>query len=267
MILLTKGTGHKIQITTDAAGDIEIDLAYVDKTGTGPASYSFAGAGEPLASITTAVTAQDLLAGAASTERSLRRLSAYNNHASQAVTCTFLIVDGTDTVTLAKVVLAAGESFLIDAAGVISHFDANGGPYVGIGPIATQAEMEAGTSITAVVTPGRQQFHPSACKAWLRCGVAADLTANYNITSLTDTGTGVVAITIATDFSSATGYACVACVEATATTWAVANTREVHIRNATLAAGTVSLDCIDNTATTSLVKDPSSWHAAFYGDQ
>ena len=50
MILLTKGTAHKIQITTDAAGDIEIDLAYVDKTGTGPASYSFAGAGEPQAS-------------------------------------------------------------------------------------------------------------------------------------------------------------------------------------------------------------------------
>lgn len=265
MILLTKGTGHILQLVTDAAGDIEVDLAYVDKTGTGPASYSFAGAGEPLASITTATTT-NLLTGAASTERCLRRFSAYNNHASQAVTCTAQVTDGTDTVTLAKVVLAAGESFLIDAAGYLTHYDANEGAYVGIGPIATQAEMEAGTSITAVVTPGRQQFHPSACKAWLKCGVAANINASYNITSLTDTGTGIVAITIATDFSSA-DYACVACVEATATTWAVANTREVHIRNATLAAGTVSLDCVDNTATTSLVKDPTTWHCAMFGDQ
>jgi len=40
MILLTKGTSHKIRLTTDAAGDIEIHYSAVDKTGTGPASYS-----------------------------------------------------------------------------------------------------------------------------------------------------------------------------------------------------------------------------------
>ena len=269
MLLLTKGTTHKLQVITDAAADVRPDVAYVDKVaGTGGFQYNFTGAGEPLAAITTgAPTTTDLLAGAASTERSVRRLSLYNAHATTAVTCTLQVVDGTDTSIIAKCVLAAGESLVMDAAGVISHLDANGGPYVGIGPIATQAEMEAGTSTTVVVTPGRQQYHPSACKAWLRCGVAADLTANYNITSLTDTGTGIVGITIATDFSAANVYACLATVEATATTWAVANTREVHVRNATLAAGTVSLDCIDNTATTSLVKDPSSWHCAMFGDQ
>jgi len=267
MLLLTQGTGHIIQLTTDAVSDIEVSVHYVDKVaGTGGFQYNFTGAGDPLASVTSATTT-NILTGAASTERSVRHLSFYNNHASTACTCTVLETDGTHTVEHVSVVLAVGESLKMDAAGVWTHYDANGGPYVGVGPIATQAEMEAGTSTSVVVTPGRQHFHPSACKAWLRCGVAADLTANYNITSLTDTGTGIVAITIATDFSAANVYCIVPGVEATATTWAVANTREVHIRNATLAAGTVSLDCIDNTATTSLVKDPSSWHCAMFGDQ
>lgn len=265
MLLLTQGTGHKIQLVTDATGDIEASVSYVDKVaGTGGFQYNFTGAGDPLASITTATTT-DIVAGAASTERSVRYLNFYNAHASTAVTCTVQEVDGTHTAFHKKVVLAAGESLSMDAAGVWTHYDANGGPYVGVGPIATQAEMEGGSSITTVVTPGRQHYHPSAAKAWGKFGVAANVLASYNITSLTDTGTGVIAVTIATDFSTS-DYACNVTVEATATTWAVANTRECHIRSATLAAGTVSFDCTDNTATTSLVKDPTSWHCAMFGD-
>ena len=131
---------------------------------------------------------------------------------------------------------------------------------------ASQAEQEAGSSVTKMVTAGRQHFHPSAVKCWGRFNTAGGVTASYNITSVTDTGTGVIAVTIGTDFSGAGVYAAQVSVEATATTWAVANTREAHIRSATLAAGTVSLDCIDNTATTSLVKDPSSWHFSAFGD-
>lgn len=267
MLLLTQGTSHKIQLITDAAGDIETSVGYVDKVaGTGGFQYNFTAVGDPLASITTATTT-DIVAGAASTERSIRYLKFHNSHASQAVVCTVQEVDGTHTVILHDCTLAAGESLCMDAAGVWTHYDTNVGPYVGIGPIATQAEMEAGTSTTVVVTPGRQHYHPSAAKAWGRFDTAGAVTASYNITSVTDTGTGVIGVTIATDFSGAGVYACQVSVEATATTWAVANTRECHIRNATLAAGTVSLDCIDNTATTSLVKDPSSWHFSAFGDQ
>lgn len=132
---------------------------------------------------------------------------------------------------------------------------------------AVQATQETGTSTILFVTPGVQQFHPSSAKCWGRFNTAGAVTASYNITSVTDTGTGVIGVTIATDFSGAGVYAAFVSVEATATTWAVANAAECHIRNATLAAGTVSLDNIDNTVTTNLVKDPASWHFAAYGDQ
>ena len=70
---------------------------------------------------------------------------------------------------------------------------------------ATQAEQEAGSSTTTFVSPGRQQYHPSAAKAW---GAVANsgtptLEASYNITSLTDNGVGDTTVTIATDFSGA----------------------------------------------------------------
>lgn len=131
---------------------------------------------------------------------------------------------------------------------------------------STQAQQEAGPVTVNFTTPGRQHFHPSAVKCWGRFNVAGGITASYNITSVADTGTGVIAVTIGTDFSGAGVYAAQVSIEATATTWAVANAREAHLRSATLAAGTVSLDCIDKTATTNLVKDPSSWHFSAYGD-
>lgn len=71
------------------------------------------------------------------------------------------------------------------------------------GMVAAQADQETATSTTTVVTPGRQHFHPSASKCWLKCDHAGNVDASYNITSITDTGTGVVTVTIATDFSSA----------------------------------------------------------------
>jgi hypothetical protein len=69
---------------------------------------------------------------------------------------------------------------------------------------ATQAQQETGTAVTAPVTPGRQQYHPSAAKCWVNISdAAATIAASYNITSATDTGAGVVTITINVDFSSA----------------------------------------------------------------
>jgi hypothetical protein len=69
---------------------------------------------------------------------------------------------------------------------------------------AAQADQETATSTSKLVTPGVQQFHPSAAKCWIRCDHAGNTTASFNITSITDTGTGVVTVTIATDFSG--GY-------------------------------------------------------------
>lgn len=70
---------------------------------------------------------------------------------------------------------------------------------------ATQAEMETASSTTVAVTPGRQQYHPSAAKFWVKfngTGTPA-IGASYNFTSITDLGAGNYTMIIATDFSSA----------------------------------------------------------------
>jgi len=74
---------------------------------------------------------------------------------------------------------------------------------------ATQAEQETGTDVTVFVSPGRQQFHASASKAWVRWyhnSGTPTAYASYNVTSLTDNNPGDVTINFTTSFSSATAY-------------------------------------------------------------
>jgi hypothetical protein len=69
---------------------------------------------------------------------------------------------------------------------------------------AVQSDQETATSTATVVTPGRQQYHPSACKAWGRCtqvGTMA-LSAGYNVSSVTDTGVGTTQWNYTVAFSS-----------------------------------------------------------------
>lgn len=265
MIILSQGTGHVIQLVTDAAGDIEASVSYVDKTaGTGGFQYDYAGAGDPLASITSATTTT-ILAGAASTQRAIEYLSFYNNHASQAVTCTVQETDATHTVDHCEVVLAAGERLSMDAAGVWSHYDPNGGIYVGTGPMATQAEMEAGTSTTTVVSPGRLHFHPGVAKFWVKTTPGSVNAASYNVSGVADTAAGITVITIATDFGSAS-WCCQATCESTSDTMTVTNLKFVRIGLGDQAAGTVSIEVHDATAITAVLEDPSSWHVMGYGD-
>lgn len=267
MLILSQGAGHIVQCVTGVGGaDLEPDVHYVDKTGTGPSSYSYAGVGDPLASITTATTTT-LVAGASSTERAIERISLRNNHASVTETVVIQVTDGTHTATLASCSLAPSESLVLDAAGVWTHYDSNMGPYVGVGPIATRAEMEAGTSTTTVVTPGRQHYHPSACKAWGKAvGAGTSLTVNYNITSITDTGTGRLGVTIGTDFSSA-NYAIDAMVERTVTALTATGVEDQTIRNSSPAAGSFEIESYDQTAITFAAQDPQNYFWACFGDQ
>lgn len=137
--------------------------------------------------------------------------------------------------------------------------------FAGLIEIAVQSEMETGTDTTRAVVPGRQQYHPSAAKLWLKAGVTGNILTSYNITSLNDDGTGLVTVTIATDFSSV-DYALQVSTERAATSLGEANARISNIRNATLAAGTFTLECYDGTGTTNVIKDPASWHCVGYGD-
>ncbi len=74
----------------------------------------------------------------------------------------------------------------------------------GIIEIAVQSEMEAGSSNTLAVTPGRQHYHVSAAKGWvLYDQIAVNIDASYNVTSVTDTSAGLYEVVWDTDFSSA----------------------------------------------------------------
>lgn len=74
---------------------------------------------------------------------------------------------------------------------------------------ATQAEQEAATATDVMVTPGRQQFHPSAAKGWAEWNISGVLNGSYNVDSVTDTGVGDWTVIWTTDFSG-TDYTCVA---------------------------------------------------------
>ena len=79
--------------------------------------------------------------------------------------------------------------------------------------VAAQSDQETGSSTTAAVTSGRQQYHPSAAKAWCfwdgtTAGTNA-CTASYNVTNVTRVAAGRYTINFTTAFSSAS-YVCVA---------------------------------------------------------
>jgi hypothetical protein len=94
------------------------------------------------------------------------------------------------------------------------------------GSAASQSDMETATSTTVMVTPGRQHFHPSAAKCWGRTtgGGVPVLAASYNVTSVSDTGVGVLTVTIADDFSSANYSAVANVISAAGANLAVMNT-------------------------------------------
>lgn len=62
---------------------------------------------------------------------------------------------------------------------------------------ASQAELETGSSTTVFTSPGRQQYHASACKVWILFNGTGtvSITNSYNVTSITDHATGDYTIT------------------------------------------------------------------------
>jgi len=127
--------------------------------------------------------------------------------------------------------------------------------------IATQAEQETGSATDKIVTPGRQQYHPSAAKFWAVVTVSGGVPSlgnSYNVTSITDTATGRLTVTIATDFSSS-GWA--GFVDVTLNNITV---RIAGLSVGTPAAGSCEYGCI--TAAPAYT-DPDSWYVGGYGDQ
>jgi hypothetical protein len=72
--------------------------------------------------------------------------------------------------------------------------------------VATQVNMEAASSVTAPVTPGRMIYHPGVAKAVgvLTCASSPSVVSQYNVTSVTDAGVGDYTINLGVTFSATT---------------------------------------------------------------
>jgi hypothetical protein len=126
---------------------------------------------------------------------------------------------------------------------------------------ATQAEMEAASSTTVYVSPGRGQYHPGMAKAWLMYnGVTNTILASYNISSVTDNGTGDFTINFTTAFSSADYAMAQMCNAPTATDYAV----QIDTANVpTASACRVNVINSGSGAKTDIIRIS----AVFFGDQ
>jgi len=122
--------------------------------------------------------------------------------------------------------------------------------------IATEAEMEAATSVTALTTPGREQNHPGVAKAWV--GIDSDGTPlggtalNWNINATSTSGSGKFTVTLETDMASVS-YVVVASPFDTHDT---SNPRICKIQ--ALATGSYSIRTMTETGYLSNVKSLSS---------
>ncbi len=127
--------------------------------------------------------------------------------------------------------------------------------------VATQAQQETATATTLFVCPGRQHFHPSAAKVWCQAGVAGNIASSYNMTSVTDVGTGQIAFIIGTDFSSSNWCSIVQGLIGAG--GAAATTYVTH--SSSQAAGQI-LGQVVNLGDYQ-VSDPTNWMFVGYGDQ
>ena len=129
---------------------------------------------------------------------------------------------------------------------------------------ATQAEMESASSTAVAVTPGRQQYHPSAAKGWVTFTGTTPYTINasYNVSSVTSNFTVAYRVNWDVDFSSANYAYSMNCRKLdtdspTTATMIVCNTY-------TVAAGYMdfALMCVNGTKT-----EPASVVVTAFGDQ
>lgn len=135
------------------------------------------------------------------------------------------------------------------------------GPLVS-GSVATQSDQETATSTTLAVTPGRQQFHPSAAKAWVKftgsaVNGAQTVNASYNVSGVSRTGTGAYTVSFTVPFSSA-NYAAIA----NGSLAAVVMTNQIAA--ASQVAGSIGL-VFANSSTAALI-DPNTGFLAVFGD-
>ena len=165
---------------------------------------------------TTALVANDIPSGALisiiydGTRFQLVSVGAASYAASGAVTSSGLtmatarLLGRTTASTGAVEEISVGASLTL-AGGSISGTAASD-TQAGVIEVAIQSEQESASSTTLAVTPGRQQYHPSASKAWAKFNGATvgtnAPTVGYNVATVTRNSTGNYTVNLTTAFSS-----------------------------------------------------------------
>ena len=266
-MLILRATADILRVVTGSAADLEAHVSAMEADNAAPPVVQDI-VRTNTASITTATTTTILDCTTANRRRNVKHVNLYNNHASQATTCRVEHSDGTNAEVLANVNLLAGESLVLTEGGVWLHYDSNGGLYPSVGNSASQAEMQGATATDRYVTPNAMTWHPGVCKAWGKhavSGAVPQMTATWNVTSVTDSGVSRVTPVIATDFSSA-NYSIQATAEAATTTYSATTTCLICvIRNATPSVTQFTLDLLEIDI--GQATDPAAWYWSAFGDQ
>jgi phosphotransferase system IIB component len=122
--------------------------------------------------------------------------------------------------------------------------------------IADQTAMEAASSTSLVVTPGRQHFHPSAAKAWGMVTPNTTVNASYPAAgvSVVKNGTGDFTVTFGVTFSAAT-YSSIVTLDA--------GSSRMFLHNVTKTTTTLRVVFTDESG---VAKDPATFDYAIFGD-
>lgn len=126
---------------------------------------------------------------------------------------------------------------------------------------ATQAQQEAETSTTTFVSPARQRDNPSSPKAWVvfrGTGTVASL-SSYNVSSITDNGTGDYTVNFTTAFSSA-NYAVLSFGDVVLNS----NNKQRTVNWVSATASAFRLNTVDDLGA---VEDWARVSLVFFGDQ
>lgn len=129
--------------------------------------------------------------------------------------------------------------------------------------VATQAQVEATTALDCFLTPARAIFHPGVAKAWVHfngTGTVA-INASYNVSSITDNGTGDYTVNLAVSFSSSNyGFAISGgegIIPASSPVW-------VHVGSTAPTSNSFRISCTKSAVG---AFDTQYVAATFYGDQ
>lgn len=131
--------------------------------------------------------------------------------------------------------------------------------------VASQAEMETGTSLVKMVVPGVQKYHQSAAKGWgfydQSSGTASLSSPNFNVSSITDGAAGVGTINWTTSFSSAV-YVCVTFARST-----ILNSTNIAGQNTSQSKSASAQPLTIRTTSTDNAQDSAEVCFAAFGDQ